>query len=698
MTHWIRRAAGLALLLLTILPLYRQLPQRETGLTGRSTAENVELQMELLRSGFLILLIIALLAGMLLDRSVLQRAEDGIGRALRRLSVPAFATSVGLLAAALTTVVAITVFERRPNLADAILQLTHARYFAAGQLGGPADFAAGFWHMQNSVVTDAGWFSQYPPGHIALLALGYALGAEWLVGPVVMGLTASIGVLVMHRLMAGNETAARLAGLAAGLSPMLLAHAASFMNHATAALFGVLAIYCALRALDGPRWWAAGAGAAVTAQAAVRPLAAVVTMLVVAGAIWLHDARAGRGAAAERGSPVRRFLERCALAVLGGLPFLAAHLWYNGTAFGGPTTFGYDATWGPTHGLGFHLDPWGHTYGPIEALLYTSADLVALNLNLLETLLPHVTLVGVWLLVARTLRPGERVLALWALLPVLANALYWHHGFFMGPRMLAEFAPAWAGVSVVAIHGLLERLPSGVRPGLRLSPRSAATALLIAGAAAGVVLVPQRLASYGGDWLPAFRAAPPAAPDNSVVFVHGAWEQRLMTRLASRGLRLDVVETAMRQNPTCLVQRHFDALGDGGGFGSARATPTTTTTALPPLDLAPRTFEYLPRPEIAPDVRIRLDTARALDDSCRRQIQPDRYGATDASFFLWMGDLPGIESGRPMYARDLGPELNRHLLERYPNRTAWMYGHFGEGESPRLLPYDRAVRMLWGDR
>lgn len=695
MTHWTRRAAGLAILLLALVPFYRRLPSRLTGPAGQSVAEIVAIQAELLWSGFLLLLIPAVLAGLLLAPSLLARFENAVERALRRPSLPVFAAGVGLVSAVLTLLAVRLIFHGRPNLVDALIQLTQARYLAAGHLGGPADFAAGFWHMQNSLVTDAGWFSQYPPGHIALLAAGFALRAEWMVGPLVMGATAALSVLMMHRLLPERDAVARVAGLAVGISPFLVAQAATFMNHSTAALFGVLAVYCALRARDGAARWAAGAGAAVTAMAAVRPVAAVVTMIVVA-VVWLtpRTARDDRAVRAPVGAALRRLVRLGSLAVLGGLPFLVAHLWYNEIAFGGFTVFGYDATWGPAHGLGFHRDPWGNDYGPVEALFYTSADLTALNLNLLESLLPHAVLVGLYLIVARSLTPGERVLALWCLLPVLTNALYWHHGYFMGPRMLAEFAPAWAGLSVVSIHGLLRLVPRDAMVAGRFSARVAASALVIAGAGASLVMGPQRLSSYGGDWLPSFRVAVPAAPENSVVFIHAAWEVRLMSRLASEGIRLDHVETAMRQNPTCLVQRHLDALrSDGKPFGAARRG---TRDQLPPLDLVPRTFEFLPRPEIARGARIRLDPDTPFHETCRRQIHPDRFGAIDAPFILWLGDLPGIERGKPLFARDLGPEVNRRLLARYSDRSAWMYGYFAAGDSLRLLPYAEGNALLWG--
>jgi hypothetical protein len=680
MTHWIRRLAGLTIVVLAAVPFYRWLPSRETGLAGRSTAETVALQSELLWSGFLVLAIVALIAGILVSPGRAERVTARIANAILRPSAMALAVVMGALSAAVTVVVSMTVFDGRPNLVDALLQLTHARYFAAGELGGPPEFAAGFWHMQNALVNERGWFSQYPPGHVAALAAGFLVGAPWLVGPLAMGVTAALTVLVLVRLLPDRPVAARLGGIATALNPFLLAHAASFMNHASAALLGVLAVFAALRAVDGRSGaWAAVAGASVAAGSAVRPLSAIVTMGVVI-AIWL---------AFSQGSPARRLLRPGAWATLGGLPLVVAQLSYNRAAFGGFTTFGYDAVWGPSHGLGFHRDPWGNAYGPVEALLYTSADLAALNLNLLETLLPHVVLAGMFLMLARRLSGGERILALWALLPVLANAFYWHHGQFMGPRMLAEFAPAWSGLALLAIAGLIEMTPARLRASGGLSPRVMAAALAAAGGVAMLFMAPQRLRSYGGDWLPGFRAPVPLAPDSSIVFVHGAWETRIMSRLASGGVPLDRVEAAMRQNPTCQVQRHMDAMhADRGEFGAGRP-------ALSALDLRPTAREFLPLVLMARDAQIRLDTTTPLHPGCLRHVRADRFGAVDASFILWLGDLPGIEAGRPMFARDLGPEQNQRLLARYPTRSAWMYGYFSDQDSLQLVPYARGAALLW---
>ena len=58
-------------------------------------------------------------------------------------------------------------------------------------------------------------------------------------------------------------------------------------------------------------------------------------------------------------------------AAVGGAPFALALAAYNRALFGAPSRFGYEAAFGPAHGLGFHRDPWGNLYGLREAVAYT---------------------------------------------------------------------------------------------------------------------------------------------------------------------------------------------------------------------------------------------------------------------------------------------------------------------------------------
>ena len=51
-----------------------------------------------------------------------------------------------------------------------------------------------------------------------------------------------------------------------------------------------------------------------------------------------------------------------------------------------------------------------------------------------------------------------------------------------------------------------------------------------------------------------------------------------------------------------------------------------------------------------------------------------------------------------MFVRDLGPEKNAIIRAAFPGRRSWVFGPMAAGESPRVVPYDEAMRMLWGTR
>src|SRR5690606_20021659 len=81
----------------------------------------------------------------------------------------------------------------------------------------------------------------------------------------------------------------------------------------------------------------------------------------------------------------RRWLHMLLLMFVGALPALLLLLVYNNYFFGSPTTFGYEIAMGPQMRLGFLRDPWGNLYGLREAIAYTTADVMALGVNLFES-------------------------------------------------------------------------------------------------------------------------------------------------------------------------------------------------------------------------------------------------------------------------------------------------------------------------
>ena len=674
------RAAGVVLVALVLLPVYRLLDRPDAGRFPRGSLAAAELSRSMLFLGSFIAIAVAILASSVLDPSAIDRALGRLGKRLVAIPTLWFAGGLALIAAALTLAFSLTVLDGKPNLIDAMVQLVHARFIAAGHLAGPAGEFTEFWQLQNSVVTPNGWVSQYPPGYVIFLAAGLRLGMVQLVGPFFAGLTVLFTALTADRLLSEDRVTARLGALMLCLSPFLIGLAGSFMNHVGAAAFTSAAIYFAVRSRDDGRlWWGLLAGAAVGGVFSIRPLTAVVAAAVVA-VVWLTND------APEAGHRIGGFLRRSLAATVGISPVLAAVGAYNQHFFGSPLTFGYVASTGPLVEPGFHRDPTGALYGPVQALAYTSSDLVTFSLYLLETPIPAVLVAGLFLLLAKRFSVGARVIAIWALLPIAANALYWHHGMFMGPRMLNEAAPPWALLTAIAAIGLVRLIPTE-RTWRNYSPRAVLTlAFALSWIAAVLYLGPQRLAGYGGVWMESSRIEIPRGDRPSLVFVHGAWTGRIAMRLVAHGMRIDSLESAMRQNTTC--DSHNYALW------YSRSAADRAREA-PPLDFSSVPRNPPPQVQIAAGDEIRAKPGVPLSPECLREIASDTLGIVDVGPLLWQGDLPGIGGDGPMFVRDMGSEANARLIRRYPDRAPAMLLRPGDDQPPKLMPYADGMNLLW---
>jgi hypothetical protein len=671
----LRRALGALLALLVIVPAYRLMAHEATGYAGEVVYNWVTLQRDLLLAGMLLLFAPALLAARLLAPERVARIA-AVGQAwLLRPGPHAFALAAAIVCGALTLAFSVLVLEARPNQIDSVVQLLHARFWAAGQLAGPL-LATEFWHIQNAVITEHGWVSQYPPGHVLLLALGLRLGAVWLVGPLLAAITVYCAARAAESWLPHEPAVVRLGTGLLAISPFFIALAGAYMNHVTAAACLAAAALFATRAARGGVGWAVAAGAAVGYAFATRPLATLALGSVLMLGPWLVRA--------ARARLPRNLLAAC----LGALPFVAALASYNARFFGAPHRFGYDVALGPSMGLGFGVDPWGNRYGIMEAIGWTSADLHNLSLSWLESPVPLVPLIGVFLLLAPRLTAGERILIAAPLLHLAANFAYWHHGIFMGPRMLHEAAPWWILLGALALvrigRAMPARLPGALR---RFSPSSAFAAFCAAGIAFGTLwLAPQRLASYGGPFLAATRVEIPKVVGPALVFVHDAWTARIAMTLAASGMRLDVVETLLRQNPTCEVAMLA---------GEVRRDPGRADAQLATMDVKPRALPLASL--IAPGSRARIDSGGTLTGACAREAYSDRFGVHDVAPLTWLGDLPGLPPRGALFVRDLGPERNRLAIAAFGERTPFVYAATEPGGMPELLPYADGMRMLWGE-
>jgi hypothetical protein len=151
-------------------------------------------------------------------------------------------------------------------------------------------------------------------------------------------------------------------------------------------------------------------------------------------------------------------------------------------------------------------------------------------------------------------------------------------------------------------------------------------------------------------------------------------------------MRNDSIQPVLRRNDTCALHLYAAARLDG-----ARGS------ALPSLDLAQTNApaERATAASLDGGTRIWRDPALDWPGVCAREAAADRFGSLALAPLLWQGDLPGLESGRPMFVRDLGPERNGAVLAAFPDRRPLVLG-YGEGGGPGLLPYEDAMALLWG--
>ena len=138
----------------------------------------------------------------------------------------------------------------------------------------------------DNVIDRGRWYSQFPIGGPAFLALGLALRAAWLVNPVLLALT--FPNLYEFARRAYDEGTARAAVLVLLFAPFALFMSASYMNHvpmmwlASVALAQLAVWYDAEDGADALRRSGVLIGLALGTAAAVRPLDAAIVAGVVA--------------------------------------------------------------------------------------------------------------------------------------------------------------------------------------------------------------------------------------------------------------------------------------------------------------------------------------------------------------------------------------------------------------------------------
>jgi hypothetical protein len=337
------------------------------------------------------------------------------------------------------------VLQRTPITDDGDCYRFHARILAGGQLTAPSPPDRRFYD-NIFLINDGRWYSQYSPGHPAVLVPGVWMGDPLAVPPVLAALTVLLVAATTRRLY-GRLAASAAAALLA-TSPFLAGVSGTLLAHSSALAALALCLWLGVEATRSDQRHAGILALACALAYGVAVLCRAVPAVLVGGPLLLLLA----WRLARCGGLWRRLVP----FALGGVAMLGLQLWLNWQMNGHPLVSGYQAYWEPIEGMrspfGFGPTLWGIVHTPEHGLAAAWYNLVRLNAWLLGWPLSlALPIAGVvltrrrastrWLLVAGSLTSVVLVLYFW---PGIRE---------VGPVLLSETMVAWlplAGAGVAA--------------------------------------------------------------------------------------------------------------------------------------------------------------------------------------------------------------------------------------------------------
>lgn len=648
------RAAGLALLCLGALPFSAWIPfgMSDPGYGARW-------------SGWLYgsaICIGVAVVGVIMGRGFPLHWAGTIVRRMRQMASRSPGAADGIVAVGcglVYAVIARTVFDGRPLLIDEIVQVLQARMYAAGHLWLPAPQPAEFYSLLHVVDIGGRYYSQFPPGWPAMLALGTLVHAEWLVGPVCGAVAVFAFARLMRRIFAPTQDVSICVGtLLFGLGPFAAFQFGSHMSHGPFVMWLVLSTLAVTRGTSAGShaagWaWGLATGMCGGLAFAVRPLDGVAYGVVAAA--WLV------WRARSPGVPRTVLLA----SMLGLAAPVLTVLWINTQTTGSAAEFGYQVLWGSAHGLGFHAAPWGDAHTPQRGVELLSLYATRLNVYLFETPFPSLLPVIVGLFTVRTWTVIERYLALGTLAHGALYFAYWHDGFYLGPRFVTPWIPI---LILLCIRGgqavYRAKLPKTVRVGIWW-------AVLAAIVLTVTVDIPSRVAQYRTGLMSMREdyaaAAAQAGARNALVFVRESWGAQLVARLWALGVSRSAAAGLYAHVDACVLEH---AIGDAER-GAVRGTVLEQT-------LRPLTRDSLRvlASNVSPDTTERMLPGTVYDSTCTSHVELDREGYALYPPFL-LDNRTGNVYVREFQARD------SVLLRIYGDRQAFVVARRGvDGVSP----------------
>lgn len=385
----------------------------------------------------------------------------------------------------LTNLVSYYCFEHIPHVQDSIAQFFHGMIFAQGNLvavSHPLKEFFDFTHMIN----DGQWYSQYPPGHSALLAVGVLAGVPWMVNPLLGSATVLLFYFLGKELY--GESIGHLAAILGLLSPLILFMSSEFMNHASSLFFFTLFLLYGAKVLkSGKVIHGLVAGGAIGWVFLIRPLTAIgagLPLLLYGGVQLIRH---------------RKALASGAFALIGAASvFILLLLTFNYLTNGDPLLFGFQVLYGDNVLPGFGHSAWGTPHTFLKGVYQTLDNLLGMNKHLFEWPLPSLALVIV-LFTSQTTNKWDFILLGSAFSLAVAYLFYWYQDWCFGPRFLYEAA----GPFILLTARGIDRVPRLMRS-LFGSPTSVRNLTALTAFLVGVLFivglatnVPSHLTMYG---------------------------------------------------------------------------------------------------------------------------------------------------------------------------------------------------------
>jgi hypothetical protein len=385
-----------------------------------------------------------------------------------------------------SVVISRLVFQAVPHVPDEVAYWFQAKYFAVGHLWLPAPPDARAFALPHVADTDGKWYSIFPPGWPAVLALAIKAGIPTLINPLLAGLTIVVLFPLLRRLY--GVVTANVACALLALSPMFLLMSGGLMAHPLSALLLVCAIAALHRAWrDRSVWFALLTGVPLGWLTLTRTFEGILVCLafgVYALTRWPF-LRANRLIAVSLAVPIS--------AVAIGALLLPYQRELTGSALRDPITKYFDAVYYPhSNRLGFGPDianfGWGTDFmpghSPLEAMLNAQLDGQLIHTELFGWAVGSLAPLVLYIMWRRQLfaREDALFLAIPAIV-VIGQGFYWYAGADYGARY-------WYQV-LVPCCVLAAKVVSHADP----PPRRLAPTALILSAIGVFIFVPWRAAT-----------------------------------------------------------------------------------------------------------------------------------------------------------------------------------------------------------